>query len=39
MIQQHNAKEESILYLMADRVLSGQQQELLAAMQELAGAV
>jgi hemerythrin-like domain-containing protein len=39
MIQQHNAKEESILYVMADRVLSGQQQELLAAMHELAGMV
>jgi len=38
MIQQHNAKEESILYLMADRVLVGQQQELLAAMHQLAGA-
>lgn len=38
MIQQHNAKEESILYLMADRVLAGQQQELLAAMHQLAGA-
>jgi hemerythrin-like domain-containing protein len=39
MIQQHNAKEEAMLYVMADRVLSAQTQEIVAAMQALAGAV
>jgi hemerythrin-like domain-containing protein len=39
MIQQHNAKEEGMLYVMADRVLSEQKQEIIAAMQELAGAI
>ncbi|QDZ28028.1 hemerythrin domain-containing protein [Noviherbaspirillum sp. UKPF54] len=32
MMQQHNMKEESILYLMADRVLAGRQEEIIGAM-------
>ncbi|HJV50973.1 MAG TPA: hemerythrin domain-containing protein [Noviherbaspirillum sp.] len=32
MMQQHNMKEESVLYLMADRVLSGQQEAIIGAM-------
>lgn len=36
MVQQHNMKEESILYLMTDRVLSGQVDEILVAMQSIA---
>ncbi|HEY0847868.1 MAG TPA: hemerythrin domain-containing protein [Noviherbaspirillum sp.] len=32
MMQQHNMKEESILYLMTDRVLSGQHDEIIGAM-------
>jgi hemerythrin-like domain-containing protein len=39
MIQQHNAKEEAMLYVMADRVLSARTQEIIAAMRTLAGAV
>lgn len=35
MMQQHNMKEESILYLMADRVLSGRQDEIIGAMAEI----
>lgn len=32
MMQQHNMKEESILYQMTDRVLSGRQDEIISAM-------
>lgn len=32
MMQQHNMKEESILYLMTDRVLSGQHEEIIGTM-------
>lgn len=32
MMQQHNMKEESILYLMTDRVLMGQHEEIVGAM-------
>lgn len=32
MMQQHNMKEESVLYVMADRVLSGRQDEIINAM-------
>lgn len=32
MMQQHNMKEESILYLMTDRMLSGQHEEIIGAM-------
>ena len=35
MVQQHNLKEESILYLMADRVLADRRQELIDAMDVL----
>jgi hemerythrin-like domain-containing protein len=32
MMQQHNMKEESILYVMTDRVLAGRQSDLISAM-------
>lgn len=32
MMQQHNMKEESILYLMTDRMLSGQHEEIISTM-------
>lgn len=32
MVQQHNMKEETILYQMTDRVLSGQQEQLISEM-------
>lgn len=35
MMQQHNMKEESILYVMTDRVLSGRQDEIISAMSRL----
>ena len=35
MLQQHNMKEESILYLMTDRVLSGRQDEIIGAMRNI----
>lgn len=35
LMQQHNAKEEQILYPMTDRMLEAQQPELLARMQEI----
>lgn len=35
MMQQHNVKEESVLYLMTDRVLSGQASEVIDAMSEV----
>lgn len=35
MMQQHNMKEESILYLMTDRVLSGQHEEVISAMDRI----
>jgi hemerythrin-like domain-containing protein len=35
MMQQHNMKEESILYPMADRVLSGSQDDIIGAMSEI----
>lgn len=35
MMQQHNMKEESILYLMTDRVLSGQEDDIIHAMQNV----
>lgn len=38
MMQQHNMKEESILYLMADRVLSGRQEEIISAMTSIDAA-
>ncbi|OWW21460.1 hemerythrin domain-containing protein [Noviherbaspirillum denitrificans] len=34
LMQQHNMKEESILYPMSDRVLDGQQEALIGAMRE-----
>lgn len=36
MMQQHNLKEESVLYQMADRVLHAQAEELMEAMHQLA---
>jgi len=38
LMQQHNAKEEQILYPMTDRLLAAEQSALLIRMQELAGA-
>lgn len=35
MMQQHNLKEESMLYVMADRILSGRQDEIIDAMAAL----
>jgi hemerythrin-like domain-containing protein len=35
MLQQHNMKEESILYLMTDRVLSDREDEIVNAMREV----
>jgi hemerythrin-like domain-containing protein len=35
LMQQHNMKEESILYLMTDRVLNGRQEEIIGAMREI----
>ena len=35
MMHQHNQKEESILYLMTDRVLSDRRDEIISAMNEL----
>jgi hemerythrin-like domain-containing protein len=35
LMQQHNAKEEQILYPMSDRMLQGEQAELLGRMQSL----
>jgi hemerythrin-like domain-containing protein len=35
MLQQHNMKEESILYLMSDRMLSGRQDEIIGAMRDI----
>ncbi len=35
MMQQHNMKEESVLYLMADRVLSGRQEAVIGAMTDI----
>lgn len=32
MMQQHNMKEESILYVMTDRVLAGRQEDIISAM-------
>ncbi|HEX9801952.1 MAG TPA: hemerythrin domain-containing protein [Gammaproteobacteria bacterium] len=37
LMQQHNAKEEQILYPMSDRILEAQQPALLSKMQELGG--
>ncbi|HZW11680.1 MAG TPA: hemerythrin domain-containing protein [Noviherbaspirillum sp.] len=39
MMQQHNMKEESILYVMSERVLSGQQHEIIGAMSEIGATV
>lgn len=39
MMQQHNMKEESILYVMSDRVLSGQQHDIIGAMTEIGATV
>jgi hemerythrin-like domain-containing protein len=36
MLQQHNLKEESILYAMIDRILSGRQDEIIDAMDAVA---
>lgn len=38
MMQQHNRKEEQILYPMADQTLAPQREELLGRMQEVEGA-
>jgi len=38
MIQQHNMKEETILYVMTDRVLAGRQDEVIGAMNSVAAA-
>ncbi|GAB3554456.1 hemerythrin domain-containing protein [Noviherbaspirillum agri] len=38
MMQQHNMKEESILYVMSDRVLSGKQPDIIGAMNEIGAA-
>lgn len=38
MMQQHNLKEESILYLMADRVLSEQKNDIIGAMSDIGAA-
>lgn len=35
MMRQHNLKEESILYLMADRVLSGRKDEIIGTMDDI----
>lgn len=35
LMEQHNLKEETILYLMTDRVLSGRQSEIIGAMDEV----
>lgn len=35
MLHQHNMKEESILYLMTDRILSDRHDEIIGAMREL----
>jgi hemerythrin-like domain-containing protein len=35
MLLQHNLKEENVLYLMADRVLSGQQNEIINSMNSI----
>ncbi|HYD95793.1 MAG TPA: hemerythrin domain-containing protein [Noviherbaspirillum sp.] len=35
MIQQHNMKEESILYVMTDNVLAGRRDEVIGAMREV----
>ncbi len=35
LIQQHNLKEENILYPMADRVLGGEQEEILARLRAM----
>lgn len=39
MMQQHNMKEESILYVMSDRVLAGQQSDIIGAMSEIGTTV
>ena len=36
MLQQHNLKEESILYLMADRILSADQEKIIDTMRTVA---
>lgn len=38
LMQQHNLKEEGMLYLMSDRVLAGRQSELIAAMHDIGAA-
>ncbi|RZI42777.1 hemerythrin domain-containing protein [Herbaspirillum sp. HC18] len=38
MIQQHNMKEESILYVMTDNILAGRQDEVINAMNEIEAA-
>ncbi len=35
LMQQHNMKEESILYLMTDRVLNGRQEAIIGAMRDI----
>jgi hemerythrin-like domain-containing protein len=37
MMQQHNLKEEDVLYPMSDEVLEAESEELLAAMRDLVG--
>ncbi|WP_019141682.1 hemerythrin domain-containing protein [Noviherbaspirillum massiliense] len=36
MLRQHNNREESLLYLMTDRILSGQATDIIEAMQDIA---
>ena len=38
MMQQHNLKEESVLYQMTDRVLAGRKDEVMHAMQDISAA-
>ncbi len=39
MLQQHNIKEESMLYPMSDRALSGKRQEILDAMHHITAVI
>lgn len=39
MMQQHNLKEESILYLMTDRVLSAQKSEIITSMSDIGATI
>ena len=39
LLQQHNLKEEGMLYPMSDRALSGKQQEIIDAMHHITGVI